>query len=531
VQIAKLRFFISLIVHQKINDTQENRGIRPLPNLEIKLVAANSLIGVEKQSTLRNPQIAVKEVELRRVRERHFMAKTPRTKAKYREEDAQLRSEISELLRIDGFSREITAMLAYWDPYDQNASAPFFDSEWMFGLTSGSHICIGNPPYGASFSEEEKQTFLRLFRHQDYQLDSYLLFAERAFDLLCGGGVVAFIIPNPWLTNLKLKKIRRFIFAQQTVQQIAHYSCKVFDAIVDTQVVIVRNERPRDNRVSVKLVRASDSAVTRLFEQQKWASLNGEPVNIFVDSSQERLIEKLKTDTVLFKELCDVTVGVKPYQVGKGVPKQTRSIVENRIFDSTFKKDDSYRPLLRGRDIDKYVTKWDGNRWIKYGNHLAEPRPSAKFDAPTKIVMRQTGDSLIATLDRKQFVCMNNMHTIVPHDGTCDLRFMLGFLNSRLLNFYFQWLNPEKGEALAEVKKEHVERLVIKRTTQKQRETIVKLVDRVLAAKEENENADTSASWKRQSPQDERSTVYSTSILSKNLIHYPWTKRVFLRQR
>ena len=32
-QIAKLRFFISLIVEQKIDDTRENRGVRPLPNL------------------------------------------------------------------------------------------------------------------------------------------------------------------------------------------------------------------------------------------------------------------------------------------------------------------------------------------------------------------------------------------------------------------------------------------------------------------------------------------------------------------
>ena len=47
VQIAKLRFFISLVVDQKTDDTQENRGILPLPNLETKFVAANSLIGVE----------------------------------------------------------------------------------------------------------------------------------------------------------------------------------------------------------------------------------------------------------------------------------------------------------------------------------------------------------------------------------------------------------------------------------------------------------------------------------------------------
>jgi hypothetical protein len=124
---------------------------------------------------------------------------------------------------------------------------------------------------------------------------------------------------------------------------------------------------------------------------------------------------------------------------------------------------------------------------------LAEPRPSAKFDAPEKIVVRQTGDSLIATLDNEQFVCMNNMHTVILRDDKCDLRFILGLLNSRVLNYYFQWLNPEKGEALDEVKKEHVENLVIKRGSPAQRADIAKLVQRTLEVKEKDHSANTVA--------------------------------------
>ena len=49
VTIAKLRFFISLIIEQESNDNREaNYGIRPLPNLETKLVAANTLIGLNR---------------------------------------------------------------------------------------------------------------------------------------------------------------------------------------------------------------------------------------------------------------------------------------------------------------------------------------------------------------------------------------------------------------------------------------------------------------------------------------------------
>ena len=49
IQISKLRFFISLVVDQKTTtDPANNFGIRPLPNLEAKFVAANSLIPLAK---------------------------------------------------------------------------------------------------------------------------------------------------------------------------------------------------------------------------------------------------------------------------------------------------------------------------------------------------------------------------------------------------------------------------------------------------------------------------------------------------
>jgi hypothetical protein len=489
-----MRFFISLIVDQRVDPNAPNLGVRPLPNLETKFVAANTLIGIEKpkQTLLRNPQIEDKEAELRRVRERHFIARTLWAKAKCREQDKKLRAEIAELLKRDGWGDTTAKQLAAWDPYDQNASAPFFDPEWMFGIREGFDVVIGNPPYGAKFSEAEKYSLLRLLRHQDYQLDSYLLFIERSFELLSPGGIVDFIIPNPWLTNLKLKKIRRFVFTEKSVQEIVHYSRKVFDAVVDNEVVIIRNKPPYSNSVTVKLVNESDSSV-RVVEQSKWAALDGEPVNIFFDPSHESLIEKIRTDTLKLEEVCHVAAGVEPYEVGKGTPKQTKTDVEKRIYDASIKKDSSYRPLLRGRDIDKYITKWDGTRWIKYGSNLAAPRRVEVFDAPEKIVIRQTGDSLIATLDRKQFVCMKNMHTIMQRDGNYDLRFILGLLNSRVLNYYFQWLNPEKGEALAEIKKGHVEKLAIKCTSEKQRKGIVDLVSRILAAKAADPAADTSA--------------------------------------
>lgn len=83
MQITKLRFFISLLVEQQIDENQENFGVKPLPNLETKFVTANTLIGLDKQDgALKNIFIQEKEDELAEVREKYFSARTYETKRK-----------------------------------------------------------------------------------------------------------------------------------------------------------------------------------------------------------------------------------------------------------------------------------------------------------------------------------------------------------------------------------------------------------------------------------------------------------------
>ena len=161
VQIAKLRFFISLVVNQKIDDSRENRGVRPLPNLETKFVAANTLLNVEKppQLPFRTPKIVRVEKELEEARRRHFTARTPKTKDKYRKLDSELRVELGGLLKDLGFPNETTEKVANWDPYDQNATATFFDPEWMFAVKSGFDVIVGNPPYVVSKDKKLRKIY------------------------------------------------------------------------------------------------------------------------------------------------------------------------------------------------------------------------------------------------------------------------------------------------------------------------------------------------------------------------------------
>ena len=136
-QIAKLRFFISLAIEQTPDKGADNYGIRPLPNLETRFVAANTLLGLGKSEQMTLGQTdEVNKIQrmLADNRERHFHATVRSDKLRYRRADEELRGQLSKALRRADFSAAGAGMIAKWDPYDQNVSADWFDAEYMFGV-------------------------------------------------------------------------------------------------------------------------------------------------------------------------------------------------------------------------------------------------------------------------------------------------------------------------------------------------------------------------------------------------------------
>jgi hypothetical protein len=237
-QITKLRFFISLVVEQRTDANAPNRGVRPLPNLETKIVAANTLIGVQKQLVQfelgTDTGEAILEIdrckgELARVRHEYFNARTTRTKTKWRERDATLRARMTELLVQGAYSQKQARKLAAWDPYDQNAHADFFDNEWMFGLTEGFDIVIGNPPYvriqTLTQSDPEQAAWFREHYASATKgnYDLYVVFVERALKLLSPGGQAAYILPHKFFNAQYGEPLRELIGKGKHLRHVVHF--------------------------------------------------------------------------------------------------------------------------------------------------------------------------------------------------------------------------------------------------------------------------------------------------------------------
>ncbi len=255
VQIAKLRFFISLIIDQKVDRNKENFGIRSLPNLETKFVAANTLIGLDKpkQLVLRNPEIEEKEAALKEIRHKYFVANTRKEKMQLQEKDKKLRQEISKMLEKDGWQTTVAQQIASFDPYDQNQSATWFDPEWMFGIkvyteqgrSDGFDIVIGNPPY-ISTKGVESSTKKLLEQQYGFADDTYNHFYFKGIKLLNDSGILAYISSKTFWT-IQTKKNLRQLLLNNTILQLFDTANPFESAMVDTCVAIVKKSTPGQN--------------------------------------------------------------------------------------------------------------------------------------------------------------------------------------------------------------------------------------------------------------------------------------------
>lgn len=500
VQIAKMRFFISLIVDQKIDDSLPNRGVRPLPNLETKFVAANTLIAIERpgQQLLRNRDIDAKESDLRRVRERHFLARTPKQKAKCREEDSRLRIQISELLKGDGWDNLTARKLALWNPYDQNDSADFFDTEWMFGMTDGFDVVIGNPPYRMlqphNTSQSELDYFRRNYVAADFKIELFHLFLQRGTSLLPASGCLGFIVPTTLLNNVYAEKLRQWIMGRCAIKTIAISPIHVFaEADVHTSVVILTRETNAQNRAANLVATTTD--LTSEFAaspgdyastlQSRFTALPGCVWNVLLNEENAGLIEKIRK-------------AGKPLEI---VAKINRGLItgNRKQFFSEKKLTKNHVSILTGADVKRYSTKAPneyvlferpksaGGCWDK-DVHLADH----------KVVVRQIGAKPTASFIGKPIAVTGNIFTIRGKSEEHE-KLILGIVNSTLIEFFWRILFSDFKSTFPQVTIFSLAQVPVSDAStackgfDSTQRTVIRLVDEILAVKRADAEADTSA--------------------------------------
>ncbi|GHT14893.1 hypothetical protein FACS1894170_12260 [Planctomycetales bacterium] len=218
VQIAILRLFLSLIQEIVPDKKKDNFGIEPLPNLETKFVCANTLIGLkyEKQGQLQAPVVKQTVKQLQETRSQYFTATAVSEKERLKKYDETLRETLSIAMEADGeFGHDTALRLAQWNPYDQTKSADFFDPMWMFGIEKFD-IVIGNPPYDVIENKNSmKADYNKHFPHlKSGRLNIYQCFFGKGTELLSTQGILAFIHPKALLADAYLAATREYLLKE-----------------------------------------------------------------------------------------------------------------------------------------------------------------------------------------------------------------------------------------------------------------------------------------------------------------------------
>ena len=529
-QIAKLRFFISLAIEQEPDATQENLGIKPLPNLETRFIAANTLIGLEGERTLTSPKARNLERELADNRERYFHATTRRQKLGCKRRDEVLRGKLAAELKHIGMPADDAEQIAHWDLYDQNASADFFDPEWMFGITDGFDVVIGNPPY-ISHDKIPKQLKTEIKDHyQSYQpfADVYCYFIEKAIKLQNQRGILSFITSNSYLRAEYGAPIRSLLQNKNMLLRVLSIEdSQVFESVI-VNVAIIVSRKPTNLTDDFCIVVNSPFSGNSFEDFVKSNGFNY-PQAYFNSRSWNLVVPKL-VDLQRKLESSGKTLEQLRTKIRLGIATGSN---EAFLIDEDKKQAlcernpvnaEIIKPILRGRDISRYsytstgqyilLTKNGVNVERDYpdihkhlesfgdrfrnrgaqGQHWTNLRACSFYDdfKKEKIVWIELTDSGRFALCNEEVYLLNSAYFLLPPSGI-ESKFLLGVLNSSAIRFYLGLIAETSGMGTSRWINNYVKEFPIPMVAHEQQAPIIKFVDQILAAKRTDPDADVSA--------------------------------------
>ncbi|HOS65816.1 MAG TPA: Eco57I restriction-modification methylase domain-containing protein [Candidatus Latescibacteria bacterium] len=531
VEIARLRLWLSLVV-----DEEEVKQIRPLPNLDYRIVAGNSLLGFRFKSE------GLSEIE--KLKQKLFDETDHDRKAAMKTEVDRLLSE-----RFAA-SKQVLG-------YEVNFDFEQVFSE-VFHRKGGFDIVIANPPYvriqeiDAAFAA----TLKRHFKAATGKFDIYVCFLEKGLSLTSPNGCMCYINPNRFLTSDYGKGIRALLSERKSLVQIVDfgasqnfetattYTCVVlvgrreqakaqyarvgspqeFRALASTRVgfhevpqpstsgswifagvrggcLIERlSQLPNLESVCDEIFQGLISGGDKVFFLKLQSREKGTVVaESQINEKQYELEEDLCYDLLKgseikrYQPLSARYVAIFPYRVDEG--NRTTLIAENelqRSFPKVFSYLNEFKPKLRDR----------GSPNMEYENWYAMwcPRSLAKFRA-TKVVTQVLASSASYTLDetgRTLFVGGGNAggYGIIPSRGI-SAKLLLGLLNSRLLDFVLRNTSTVFQGGFYSYGRRFIGKLPVCNVPKTEQEGIEHWVEKILARKRYDPDVDTSA-WEQE---------------------------------
>lgn len=528
VDIARLRFWLALIV--------DEQAPHALPNLDFKIMQGNSLL--EQFEGVDLSGMSLNEQEQKRTRkgkawqayfafdEQDALANIQHAIKEYYNSDnhAQkvvLRNVINEnvrnyILTLKGCTPDIRQKIKELPiPNDKFFLWHIYFKE-VFDK-GGFDIVIGNPPYinVQLMSEEDKTLYKKLFSSFFKRCDIFALFIENGLSLSSSDGILTYIIPSVIHSNLSYQKIRDMILNKHWLAEVCYTGGKVFNAPTVDTTIIRCNKHGNDKIILKDAVNFSCHKIYEVdkdyFSQFQNVISIGERNTIYDKLFNKDFITIGSAFTVfqgivtgnnpafIFENEDDAlahgvdTVLLHPLCHGRDIGRYEIKSRERRILyiDNSIDIEDYpntkkwlldfKEQLSKRREAKKGVISWYGLQW---------PRVKSELDIKEKILIQRTRNEalkqrIIATIDEEGVYGMEGIYFIITKDEGVSLYFLLGILNSKLMNYLFatKFLN------LA-IKAEYLKHVMIPSASDK---NIITLVKEILQTKRMNSGTDTSS--------------------------------------
>ena len=426
VEIAKLRFFISLLVDEKIdwNKPENNYGIEPLPNLDFKLMQGNSLIStyagidfndkkeVQTENLLFDADETYKELikEFEELKHQYQNEADNITKKELRDKidkaiiklfEEKISEHFPELKRIEENAKQfpkeeqrkkyiseekqkLTKRLGFdieqvekdLTAYTEGRKAKDFFL-WnvyfaeVFSEKGGFDVVIGNPPY----VEHKKLKHIAKRLKPNYEVytgssDLSVYFFEKGFNLLKLNGTLSYISTNKFFNTGYGKTLRRYLLTKKINQIINFEQVEVFEGVLVSSVVFISENKTQNKNGQFKFVEFKkeknwkSTFDEKLCEREKQfhQSIFDDSEWVFLNSNEDSLKKKIERNGKIVQE-------IEGIEIKRGVTTgfDLAFIIDTEtkiLLDSV----DIIKPLLLGKDIKKYLTNFNNNFLINSHN-------------------------------------------------------------------------------------------------------------------------------------------------------------------
>lgn len=316
----------------------------------------------------------------------------------------------------------------------------------------GFDVIIGNPPYVdiKALDNDLVKALFEKYETTENRINLYSIFIEKGYEILKKYGFLSFINPNSILVNSSYTKIRKMLLDDMTT--IIKLPDDVFeDATVETIIFEFRKESSVNEVDTIvykkdEKINYLDDLRKKIISKSNWKQNDNYNFNIYVNTEQFELLQKIPKDSVDLGKISDFSLGITPYDKYRG---HSQELIKSRGFHSDTKESDIYKPLISGGNIERYFVSDEIKEYIKYGEWLGAPRDERFFNSP-RVLIRQIVSGkpprIYSAYTDKSLYYTQIGFGIIPNPDTVSVKSLLALINSKLINFYhkYSFLDLEK---------------------------------------------------------------------------------------